>query len=228
MADSIEGRVRSAVDAWLRWLPRWRVGSSRARTRVCRLCLGSPVAQAAGFDHEVPHGVQHALLARLQSIVDDEVDDYTTKNLPQIARELRRVASRDAGGYDPHAGLEPEFQGLDIDPEPEPGQPFLFTLSELEGTGAVVPADADESAEPPFELETPPEPEPELSDEAKVALQREISLADDHARAVGTALCLALVAHRPRIGDAVTRLVEPQVEVLLAELSKSLELPRSR
>ncbi|WP_423923291.1 spermidine/putrescine ABC transporter substrate-binding protein [Frigoribacterium sp. 2-23] len=226
MADSIEGRVRSAVDAWLRWLPRWRVGSSRARTRVCRLCLGSPVAQAAGFDHEVPHGVQHALLARLQAIVDDEVDDYTAKNLPQIARELRRAESEGAGGYDPHAGLDPEFQGLDVDPEPEPGQPFLFTLSELEGTAAG-PDPVDAAApEQPFELETPPEPA--LTDEAKAALAREISLADDHARAVGTALCLALVAHRPRIGDAVTRLVEPQVEILLAELSRSLELPRSR
>jgi hypothetical protein len=45
---------------------------------------------------------------------------------------------------------------------------------------------------------------------------------------VGTAVCLALVEHRRRIADAIDRLVEPQIDELLAELSLALENPRSR
>ena len=88
MAEQIEGRVSSAVDAWLRWLPRWHIGTARGRTRPCRMCLGSPVATAAGFDHDVPHAVQHALLNRMRQIVDDDVDEYTARNLPLVTREL--------------------------------------------------------------------------------------------------------------------------------------------
>ena len=216
MADLIEGRVREAVDAWLRWLPRWTVGTARGRTRVCRTCFGSPVATAAGFDHEVPHAVQHALLSRLRGVVDDEVDVYTTRNLPLVDRELRRAAHPGGQGYQPQEGLAPEFQGLDLDPEPEPGQPFLFTLTELAGA----PVD-DAGEHPPAAV---PEPT-EYSDEAKVALRRELELADEHARSVGTAVCFALLEHRLRIADAVERLVEPQVEALLDELSQTLDVP---
>ncbi|MET4051400.1 hypothetical protein ABID81_000744 [Frigoribacterium sp. PvP054] len=295
MAEQIEGRVSSAVDAWLRWLPRWHVGTARGRTRPCRVCLGSPVATAAGFDHDVPHAVQHALLNRLRQIVDDDVDEYTARNLPLVTRELRLVEAQEARGYRPDQGLDPEFQGLDLDPEPEPGQPFLFTLAGLAGAPSddgVVPPDpivagaegpratsrSDHAdAEAPFDPDdldgwllppdspaspvTPesgsiapgpaadepsgrpgeradagsdarPEAEPaaetEYSDEAKAALRRELTLAGDHAEAVGTSLCLALVEHRPRIAEAIDRLVVPQVDELLAELSRALEQPRSR
>lgn len=217
MADSIEGRVRTGVDAFLRWLPRWQIGTSRARTRVCRLCLGSPVATAAGFDHDVPHAVQHALLSRMRVIVDDAVDDYTARNLPLVSRELsRQTPVQDPAAYRPEEGLALEFQGLEIDPEPEPGQPFLFTLAEL--------AEEDRSERP----KPDPEPPTVFSEEAKAALRTELELADDHARQVGTAVCLALVEHRRRIADAIDRLVEPQIDELLAELSQALENPRSR
>ncbi|ROQ38380.1 hypothetical protein EDF46_2015 [Frondihabitans sp. PhB188] len=215
MADSIEGRVRSGVDAFLRWLPRWQVGTSRARTRVCRQCFGSPIATAAGFDHDVPHAVQHALLSRMQAIIDEAVDDYTARNLPMVARELAKAAEPETGGYKPDEGLALEFQGLEIDPEPEPGQPFLFTLAEL--------AERDRPVAPP--AAEPPAP---YSEEAKKALRTELELADDHARQVGTSVCLALVEHRRRISDAVDRLVEPQIDELLAELAQALENPRSR
>jgi len=214
MVDSLEGQVRTAVDAWLRWLPRWRIGTARARTRVCRVCFGSPVAVAAGFDGDVPHAVQHALLNRLRHIVDDEVDSYTTRNLPLVTRELRRAAEAGVDGYRPDEGLALEFDGLDVDPEPEPGQPFLFTLEGLAAEEAARHA-ADAADD-----------EPEFSDEAKAALRRELALADEHAQSVGTALCFAVVAQRERIADAVDRLVEPQVEELLAELSRTLEPPR--
>ncbi|NII51313.1 spermidine/putrescine ABC transporter substrate-binding protein [Frigoribacterium endophyticum] len=214
MVDSLEGQVRTAVDAWLRWLPRWRIGTARARTRVCRVCFGSPVAVAAGFDGDVPHAVQHALLNRLRHIVDDEVDSYTTRNLPLVTRELRRAAEAGVDGYRPDEGLAIEFDGLDVDPEPEPGQPFLFTLEGLAAEEAARHA-ADGTDD-----------EPEFSDEAKAALRRELALADEHAQSVGTALCFAVVAQRERIADAVDRLVEPQVEELLAELSRTLEPPR--
>lgn len=213
MADLIEGRVQGAVDAWLRWLPRWRIGTARGRTRVCRLCLGSPVAAAAGFDHDVPHAVQHALLNRLRHIVDDEVDVYTTRNLPLVDRELRRDAAEpDPAAYRPGEGLDPEFEGLDVDPEPDPTQPFLFTLAGL----------AEEDAPP---RDRSPGDPVEYSDEAKEALRRELALADDQAQAIGTTVCFALIAHRDRIGDAVERLVDPQIDELLSELSRTLEQP---
>jgi len=284
MAEQIEGRVSSAVDAWLRWLPRWHIGTARGRTRPCRVCLGSPVATAAGFDHDVPHAVQHALLNRMRQIVDDDVDEYTARNLPLVTRELRLAEAQEARGYRPEQGLDPEFQGLDLDPEPEPGQPFLFTLAGLAGMppddGLVPPDPSVAGGEPAgpitepdvgaasFDIDDldgwllppdsatpvdalPPdapdpvtrsehqpepdpapraesEPEPEYSDEAKAALRHEITLAGDHAEAVGTSLCLALVQHRPRIAEAIDRLVAPQVDELLAELSRALEQPRSR
>ncbi|QSB24502.1 hypothetical protein JN350_08045 [Curtobacterium sp. 24E2] len=135
--DGIDGRVRSAVDVWLRWLPRWQIGTARPRTRICRKCTGSPIASAAGFGQDVPHAVQHALIGRISTIVEDAVDDYTAKNLPLLQRELERAAARKRhAGYQPAEGLSPEFQGLDVDPEPSPGSPFLFTLGELAGTGA--------------------------------------------------------------------------------------------
>lgn len=220
MADSIEGRVRTSVDAFLRWLPRWQIGTSKARTRVCRLCLGSPVATAAGFDHDVPHAVQHALLSRMRVIIDEAVDEYTAKNLPMVSRELSKTVPQDHPGYRPDEGLALEFQGLETDPEPEPGAPFLFTLKELADEDRALAALPVERADP--------EPPATYSDEAKAALRIELELADDHARQVGTTVCLALVEHRRRIADAIDRLVEPQIDELLAELSQTLENPRSR
>ncbi|WP_345374413.1 spermidine/putrescine ABC transporter substrate-binding protein [Frondihabitans cladoniiphilus] len=220
MADSIEGRVRSGVDAFLRWLPRWEIGTSRARTRVCRLCFGSPVATAAGFDVDVPHSVQHALLSRMRVIVDEEVDRYTARNLPLVSRELAKAEGPELPGYRPDEGLALEFQGLEIDPPPEPGQPFLFTLAEL--------AQEDRDAALPLAEPVHPTPPAAYSEEAKAALRTELELADDHARAVGTGVCLALVEHRSRIADAIDRLVEPQIDDLLSELSQALENPRTR
>ncbi len=220
MADSIEGRVRTGVDAFLRWLPRWEVGTSRARTRVCRLCLGSPVATAAGFDHDVPHAVQHALLSRMRVIVDEAVDEYTARNLPMVSRELSKGHAQEPTGYRPEEGLPLEFQGLPLDPEPDPEQPFLFTLEELA---------SDDQRRLAEQRPTPPsEPPTVFTEEAKQALHTELELADDHARQIGTAVCLALVEHRQRIADAIDRLVEPQIDELLAELSQALENPRSR
>jgi hypothetical protein len=205
--DGIDGRVRNAVDLWLRWLPRWQIGSARPRTRICRKCTGSPIATAAGFGPDVPHAVQHALIGRVSTIVDDAVDDYTAKNLPLLGRELDRMAARKRhAGYQPADGLSPEFQGLDVDPEPTPGEPFLFTLAELEGTGAGE--------------QLPREP---LSDEAKAALHHEIALSDECARATGTAVCLALVEHRERIAEAVDRLVEPQIAALVSDMFAGFE-----
>lgn len=205
--DGIDGRVRTAVDLWLRWLPRWQLGTVRSRTRICRKCTGSPIATAAGFGPDVPHVVQHALIARLSLIIEEAVDEYTAKNLPLLHRELERAAARRRrSGYQPTDGLSPEFQGLDPDPEPEPGEPFLFTLAELTGTGA--------------QDIGPREP---LSEEAKAALRHEVSLSDECARATGTAVCLALIDHRPRIAEAVERLVEPQITALLADMFRGLD-----
>lgn len=206
--DGIDGRVRNAVDVWLRWLPRWQIGTARPRTRICRKCTGSPIASAAGFGPDVPHPVQHALIGRISTTIEDSVDDYTAKNLPLLQRELERAAARKRdAGYQPAEGLSPEFQGLDVDPQPQEGAPFLFTLGELAGTGASPDA-------------APREP---LSDEAKAALRHEIDLSDECARSTGTAVCLALIDHRPRIAEAVERLVEPQIEALVSDMFRGLD-----
>ena len=145
---SIEARVSHEVDRWLAWLPRWRPGTHRGRVRLCTRCFGSPILAAAGLDVDVPHPVQHAFSMRMKGIIDGAVDDYTARNLPMLHREIRLAEERKARRpYRAGEGLDPEFLGLDLDPEPVPDQPFLFTLTGLEADAA---AEADEPAPRPF------------------------------------------------------------------------------
>ena len=71
---SLETQVDQAVEAWLRWLPRWEPATHRGRVAPCRRCLGSPVLSAAGLGSDVPHGVQHGLSTRIKTIVDIDID----------------------------------------------------------------------------------------------------------------------------------------------------------
>lgn len=209
----IDARVTAAVDAWLAWLPRWAPSLARTRGRLCRRCLGSPVIDAAGL-REAPHKVQHALVTRVHAIVDDEVAAFTAAELPLLHAELDRTdaAKKAAPVYRPEEGLGPEFEGLGVDPEPVPGEPYLFTLSGL--------AEEDQSAPTqPTRLDEP------LGPDQKERLRQEISLADDRAAQVGRAACLSLVQHRPRIVAAVDHVVTPQVEALMAELGAGLRIP---
>lgn len=211
VARSLETQVAQAIDAWLRWLPRWHPATHRGRVAPCRKCIGSPVLLAAGLGSDVPHGVQHGLSVRVKTIVDQAVGDYTAQNLPLLQAELDQIAARNrARSYRPGEGLEPEYDGLPLDPEPQPGAPFLFTLSEL----------ADEA-----NAEVPPLPP--LSEEARIALRREVALADEYANLVGREICAVLDAHRDRIGRAIAEFVEPQVNAMLAELTNSLDVPFS-
>ncbi len=206
---SLETQVDQAVEAWLRWVPRWEPATHRGRTAPCRRCLGSPMLSAAGIAGTVPHGVQHGLSTRLKTIVDHAVAEYTARNLPMLQSELDQQAARNrARSYRPTEDLDPEFDGLPLDPEPVPGAPFLFTIAEL----------ADDAAEslPPL---------PPLSEEAKVALRQEVALADEYANLVGREICGLLLRHRMRIQAAVSQHVEPQIEALLAELTQSLDSP---
>jgi hypothetical protein len=95
-----------------------------------------------------------------------------------------------------------------MDPDPVPGAPFLFTIA-----GLAEEADAHVPALPP------------LSEEAKAALRQEVGLADDYANMVGREVCTILLHHRLRIQAAVTEYVEPQIEAMLADLTKSLDAP---
>lgn len=209
MERSLETQVSQAVDAWLKWLPRWEPATHRGRVAPCRRCFGSPVLSAAGLGADVPHGVQHGLSTRIKTIVDHSVADYTARNLPMLQSELDQQATRNRSrSYRPAEGLDPEFEGLPLDPEPVPGQPFLFTLS-----GMADEADAGVPALPP------------LSEEAKAALRQEVGLADDYANMVGREVCTILLHHRLRIQAALTEYVEPQVEALLRELSQALDAP---
>jgi len=206
---SIETQVSQAVDAWLRWLPRWQPATHRGRVAPCRRCFGSPVLSAAGLGSDVPHGVQHGLSTRVKTIVDQAVAAYTARNLPMLQAELDQQAARNrARSYRPSEGLDPEFEGLPLDPEPVPGAPFLFTIS-----GLADEANADIPALPP------------LSEEAKAALRQEVALADDYANMIGREVCSILLHHRLRIQAAVSQHVEPQIAAMLDELTKSLDAP---
>ncbi|MFD1714140.1 spermidine/putrescine ABC transporter substrate-binding protein [Amnibacterium flavum] len=208
---SIESRVSAVVDAWLAWLPRWSPSLARARARVCRKCLGSPVIAAAGLG-DAPHQVQHALVSRIHAIVDADVAAFTASELPLLDAELdRNEAERRASRpYRPEEGLDHEFEGLGIDPEPVPGEPYLFTLAGL----------AEAEAAPVPSAQKPP-----LDEESKARLRHEISLADDRAAQVGQAACLALVDHRGRIAAAVHEVVAPQIEALMSDLGMGLDAP---
>ncbi|MCB1298109.1 MAG: hypothetical protein KDB08_03915 [Microthrixaceae bacterium] len=209
MERSLDTQVSQAVDAWLRWLPRWVPSTHRARIAPCRRCLGSPLLAAAGLGTDAPHGVQHGLSTRLKAIVDAAVATYTARNLPMLQSELEQQAERNrARSYRPAEGLDPEFEGLPIDPDPVPGAPFLFTLG-----GMASDADAQVPALPP------------LSEAAKAALRQEVAMADDYANLVGREICTVLLGHRLRIQAAVREFVEPQVEALLEELTRSLDAP---
>ena len=209
MERSLETQVSQAVDAWLRWLPRWEPATHRGRVAPCRRCFGSPVLSAAGLGADVPHGVQHGLSTRVKAIVDAAVADYTARNLPMLQAELEQQAARNrARSYRPTEGLEPEFEGLPLDPDPVPGAPFLFTVSGL--------AAEEEAAIPAL---------PPLSDEAKAALRQEVGLADDYANMIGREVCAILLHHRLRIQGAVSEFVEPQIAAMLEELTRSLDSP---
>lgn len=209
--SAVEARVAHEVDLWIRWLPRWKPGTHRSRIRVCRRCFGSPILAAAGLDTDVPHGVQHAFSMRIAHVIEDAVDEYTEHNLPSLYREVRANEDRKSRRtYRPGEGLDPEHLGLDLDPEPDPVQPFLFTLGELE---EAVAAESNM-------------PEPRAFSEAeKRALRAEVALADEFAKSVGRRVCIELGWHKATIREALDRLIEPQIADLMAELERQLDSP---
>ncbi len=209
--DSLATRVTAAVAAWEAWVPKWHPPSVRLRASICGRCVHSPFLVAAGFAQDVPHQVRHALVVRLQALVNDEVDDFVQSSLPLLRRELDQQQRRSAQlPYRPSDNLAPEFQGLALDPEPVPGEPFLFTLA---GLAADVAHEVDLTPLPP------------LSAELKDALRSEMLLADECALLAGQRVCALLAEHRDRLRAALERWVTPQVEALLDELSRSLEFP---
>lgn len=198
-----------AVEAWLRWVPRWEPATHRGRVAPCRRCLGSPILSAVGISGNVPHGVQHGLSTRIKTIVDHAVAEYTARNLPMLQAELDQQAARNRSrSYRPSEDLAPEFEGMPLDPEPVPGAPFLFTIAGL--------ADDEVTELPPL---------PPLSDEAKAALRQEVGLADEYANMVGREICTILLRHRLNVQAAISQHVEPQIEALLTELTNSLDSP---
>ncbi len=166
---------------------------------------------AAGLEGDAPHQIVHALVSRMQRIIDRAVDDYTERSLPALHAELTGEQLWNSGGFDPGSGLDAEYEGVDLDPETDDEQPYLFTMAELA-----------EQTKP-----EPPLPRPPLSPEEKRRIRSEIELADRFAQDVGQRLCFALTEHRPRVQAAVERFVEPQIQALLDELTRHLEPPRN-
>lgn len=165
---------------------------------------------AAGLSQDVPHQVQHALVVRLQKIIDKTVDEFTTASLPGLRLELDAAdALKQKAGYRPTDGLDPEYDGLDLDPEPEPGQPFLFTLEGLAAPAGQIAND----------------PRPPLTPEQKAELRSEMALADECAIVTGQRVCVAVKEHAQRVRLAVETFVEPQIQSMLDELTNSLEFP---
>ena len=153
--------------------------------------------------------MQHGLSTRIKSIVDHAVAEYTSRNLPMLQTELDDQAERNrARSYRPTEGLDPEFEGLPLDPDPVPGAPFLFTVA-----GMAADAAQDLPSLPP------------LSEEAKAALRQEVALADEYANMVGREICSILLRHRLSVQAAISQFVEPQIEAMLAELSEALDSP---
>lgn len=206
---SLETQVDQAVEAWLRWVPRWEPATHRGRVAPCRRCLGSPILSAVGIGSNVPHGVQHGLSTRIKTVVDRAVAEYTARNLPMLQAELDQQAARNrARSYRPAEDLAPEFEGMPLDPDPVPGAPFLFTIAGL----------ADDDAGEMLPL-------PPLTDDAKVALRQEVTLADEYANMVGREICGMLLRHRLSVQAAISQYVEPQIEAMLEELTQSLDSP---
>lgn len=213
MSKSLEQQVAEGVDVWLEWLPTWTPATFRGRARPCRRCTGSPFLLAVGIGRDVPHQVAHALVARMQKIVDREVEHFTQVELPMLHGELSEAEMWKNQGYDPTAGLAPEYEGIDPDPEPENHeQPYLFTLAEV--------AEADRPA--------PPLPRPPLTAEEKAQLRQDIQMADQRADEAGRLVCFSLATHRRRIQAAIERFVEPHIQELLADLDRFLTSPDSR
>lgn len=211
MEEAIEDSVAQAVELWLRWLPKWQPSTGMTRNRVCGKCIGSPLAQAAGIENWVPHGVQHALIMRLKKIIDARIDRYIEQNLPMMHGELLYDETRRKKlPYRPADGLDPEYQGLELDPPSDPEQPFLFTLTEL----------ADQLAS-----EVPQAPPRTITPEHRAALIREIELSDQESRRIGNEICMVLLTYQPVIKTAVDEQIEPQIAELLAELSNELSAP---
>lgn len=207
---TLDDQVAHEVALWIRWLPRWRPAAHRSRVRLCRRCFGSPVLAAAALDADVPHAVQHSFSMRMKAIVDYAVDDYTERNLPNLYREIQAAEhAKSRRSYRAGDGLDPEHLGLELDPEPMPGQPFLFTLEELDQQDAALNH----------------EPHAPFTEEQKKALRAEVAMADDYAKSVGTALCMAVQQHRLHIRSAVQEFVEPQIAEMMADLERELNSP---
>ncbi len=232
MEGSIESRVSHEVDTWLRWLPRWRPGTHPGRSRLCHRCFGSPMMIAAGIARDVPHAVQHALTMRMMLLLDAVVDEFTRRKLPLLTREIHLNEQRKAHkDFRPEQGLDPEYNGLDLDPAPVDGAPYLFTFGELADASAHAqhenePDDDSVWSATGFETDADsPVPDQPLSFDEREALREELRRADNYADRVGRKICAELEAERERILAGVAEFIEPQVQALLADLDKALDSP---
>lgn len=211
MGRSFETEVRLKIEAWLHWLPKWEPGTGLSRARPCRKCLGSPFIVASGMGLETPHTVKHALVMRLNQLLTKEVDRYIQLNLPLMFQELQQdEVRRSKLPYRPTEGLDPEFEGLELDPPDNPQEPFLFTIAEL----------ASQMAQHELDLKPPP-----LSEEKKQAIKKELELSDRFTAIVGNRICDELRLHQKTVQGAVDTFVEPQIRRLLSQLQDELSFP---
>ena len=158
----------------------------------------------------MPHGVQHGLSTRIKTIVDHAVAEYTDARTCRCCRpsSTTRPRATARAATAPPRDSSRSSRDCRSTPSRSRARPFLFTIS-----GLAEEADAGIPALPP------------LSDEAKAALRQEVGLADDYANMVGREVCTILLHHRLRIQAAISQYVEPQIEAMLEELTRSLDAP---
>ena len=191
---------------------------------------------AAGIARDVPHAVQHALTMRMMLLLETLVDEFTDRNLPLVRREVQLNEERKAKRtFRPEEGLEPEYGGLDLDPAPVDGAPYLFTFGELaaEAEKAAENEAADDSlwSDASFEADEPAQDrvlsraEQDALRAEHDKLQAELHRASNYAGRVGRKICAELEAEQPRILAGVAEFIEPQVQLLLADLDKALDSP---
>ncbi|GAA3895839.1 hypothetical protein GCM10022381_41700 [Leifsonia kafniensis] len=240
MGRSIESRVSQEVDAWLRWLPRWTPGTHPGRSRLCRRCFGSLIVVSAGLARDVPHAVQHALNMRMMLLIEELVDGFIERNLPLVLRDIKQNEERKAQKpFRPEEGLDPEYEGLDLDPAPVDGAPYLFTFGELAAAEELAEkqekekAAADDALWSAASFETDaPAPDRVLTRaeinalyDADDAVRAELERANNYSTRVGRKICAELEAEQERILAGVAEFIEPQVQALLADLDKALDSP---
>ncbi|MBT1018431.1 hypothetical protein KJY77_04675 [Canibacter sp. lx-72] len=205
--------VAKQVKVWKFWVSKWEFNHARVRTRTCIKCEpGDPFVLGAAFDNGVPHPVKHALTSRMYRVVRKRVDEVVAVALPNLhERNMRLDQARLTAEYDPRLALDPEYDGLELDPPEDPERPFLFTLSEFAQHTRSIVDFTDELLRH------------QMSDTEQLDLQRATAVHNTIYYNVCRELATALARHRGEIARVLETYVQPQIAADIAEFMAGFE-----